>query len=72
VASIKQVTELPVLVGFGISGPDQARDAAKVSDGVIVGSAIVKLIEQNPDPAQRKKKLAKFVGSIKQALADLN
>jgi tryptophan synthase alpha chain len=72
VALIKQVTELPVLVGFGISGPDQARDAAKVSDGVIVGSAIVKLIEQNPDPAQREKKLAKFVGSIKQALADLN
>lgn len=72
VASIKQVTELPVLVGFGISGPDQARDAAKVSDGVIVGSAVMKLVEQNPDPAQREKKLAKFVGSIKQALADLN
>jgi hypothetical protein len=32
----------------------------------------MKLVEQNPDPAQREKKLAKFVGSIKQALADLN
>ena len=72
VASIKHVAKIPVLVGFGISGPDQARDAAKVSDGVIVGSAIVRLIEQNPDPVQRGKKLAEFVTSVKQAISDLN
>ena len=72
VTSIKQVANIPVLVGFGISGPDQARYAAQVSDGVIVGSAIVKLIEQNPDPTQRDSKLAEFVTSVKQAISDLN
>ena len=61
-----------MLVGFGISNPDQARDAAEVSDGVIVGSAIVKLIEQNSDPVQRNRKLAEFVSSVKQAISDLN
>ena len=72
VASIKLIADIPVLVGFGISNPDQARDAAEVSDGVIVGSAIVKLIEQNSDPVQRNRKLAEFVSSVKQAISDLN
>ena len=72
VTFIKQASNIPVLVGFGIAGPDQARDAAKVSDGVIVGSAIVKLIEQNPDPAQRNIRLAEFIASIKLAISDLN
>ena len=72
VNSIKHSVNIPVLVGFGISGPNQARDAAKVSDGIIIGSAIVKLIEQNPDPTQRDKKLSEFVTSVKQAISDLN
>ena len=72
VASIKHVANIPVLVGFGISDSDQARGAAKVSDGIVIGSAIVKLIEQNPDPAQRDKRLAEFVTSVKQAISDLN
>ena len=72
VGSIKRAANIPVLVGFGISGPDQARDAAEASDGVIVGSAIVKLIEENPDPAQRDKKLAEFVTSLKQAISEIN
>ena len=37
----------PVCVGFGISTPGQAKEVAKISDGVIVGSAIVKIIETN-------------------------
>lgn len=72
VSSIKHVANIPVLVGFGISGPDQAHDAAEVSDGVIVGSAIVKLIEQNPDPAQRDKKLSDFITLVKQAISNFN
>jgi tryptophan synthase alpha subunit len=47
-----------------------AREATKFSDGVIVGSAVVKLIESNPDPIQRNKKLAEFISSIKQAISD--
>ena len=46
VAAAREVTDTPIAVGFGISTPQQARDMAAVSDGAIVGSAIVKLIAQ--------------------------
>jgi tryptophan synthase alpha chain len=44
VRSIKSMTAKPVAVGFGVSTPEQAREVARSADGVIVGSAIVKLI----------------------------
>ncbi len=43
---IRQNTDVPCAVGFGISTPEQAKKMAAVADGVIVGSAIVKLVEQ--------------------------
>ena len=43
---VRQVTDVPCAVGFGISTPEQAEYMASVSDGAIVGSAIVRLIEQ--------------------------
>ena len=49
VSSIKAHTEVPVCVGFGITTPDQAAMVAAAADGVIVGSAIVKQIQLNPD-----------------------
>ncbi|VAX31109.1 Tryptophan synthase alpha chain [hydrothermal vent metagenome] len=70
VQAIKKVAELPVLVGFGISGPDQAQKAAAVSDGVIVGSAIVRLIEQNSNSADMEAKVGDFVASVKQAISN--
>ena len=68
VGEIKNSVSLPVLVGFGISGPEQAAEAAKVSDGVILGSAIVKLIETNSNPVERDRKLGEFITSIKKAI----
>jgi tryptophan synthase alpha chain len=47
VGQIKAATSTPVCVGFGISNPEQARTVAGMADGVVVGSAIVKLIEQH-------------------------
>ena len=44
VARIKSQTDLPVIVGFGISTPENARDIASIADGCVVGSAIVKEI----------------------------
>lgn len=44
IGDIKKVTDIPVGVGFGISTPQQAKDFAVIADGVIVGSAIVKII----------------------------
>lgn len=47
VAKVKEVTDVPVAVGFGISTPEQAKEMSKKADGVIVGSAIVKIIEKH-------------------------
>ena len=51
VATIKSISNLPVGVGFGIKDADTASAVSKVSDGSIVGSAIVKIIENNVDDA---------------------
>jgi tryptophan synthase alpha chain len=60
VAAIKQHTDVPVCVGFGISNPEQAALVAKSADGIIVGSAIVKRIEENlSNPAQAVRDFAK-------------
>ncbi|MDO5672911.1 MAG: tryptophan synthase subunit alpha [Actinomycetaceae bacterium] len=44
---VRAATDTPVAIGFGISTPEQARDMAAVSDGVIVGSAIVRIIAEH-------------------------
>lgn len=47
VRSVKSVKNIPCAIGFGISTPEQARAMAEISDGVIVGSAIVRIIERH-------------------------
>ncbi len=55
VKRVRRQIKLPVAVGFGISTPDHVADVAKIADGVVVGSALVRLIEENgerPELAQ--------------------
>ena len=63
---IRENTDIPCAIGFGISTPQQAHDMAAVADGAIVGSAIIKIIEKN------NKNSADYVGeyvrSMKKAL----
>ena len=47
---VRQNTEIPCAIGFGISTPEQARKMAAVSDGAIVGSAIIKMVGDHQDP----------------------
>ena len=73
VARIKGQTELPVAVGFGVNTPDQARAIADGADGVVVGSALVKIIENALDdagkPAQGTvEKVTKLVRSLADGL----
>jgi len=49
VAWLKTKTDVPVLVGFGISAPEQVRAVAAVADGAIVGSALVRLVAESAD-----------------------
>jgi len=51
VARLRGVTSLPICVGFGISTPDQAALVGEMADGVVVGSAVVKLAEASVDAA---------------------
>lgn len=51
VARIKAATDLPIIVGFGIRTPENARDIASVADGAVVGSAIVGEIANGKSPA---------------------
>lgn len=66
ISSIREVTDIPAAVGFGISTPEQAEKMAAVSDGAIVGSAIVKLIEKYGDRAE--KPITEYVKTIKEAV----
>lgn len=49
VGRLKALTDTPVALGFGISTPEQVRAAAEVADGVVVGSAIVRFLEEDPE-----------------------
>ena len=63
VKEIREVTDVPCAVGFGISTPDQARQMAALSDGAIVGSAIVKIIAEKG--GQAGEALAEYVSKMK-------
>jgi tryptophan synthase alpha chain len=63
-ARVKKVTDLPVLLGFGISSPEQAAEAATVADGVVVGAAVMRRILDGAGPAE----IAAFVASLRTAL----
>lgn len=69
VLQIKSFSPLPVVVGFGISTPEQAVDIARFADGVVVGSAFVKLMDSVPRE-ELVKVVFDFASSIKRAMVN--
>lgn len=69
VKSIKEVTDVPAAIGFGISTPEQARKMAAVADGAIVGSAMVRIVAAEGKNAP--KTLEEYVKSMKQAVDEV-
>ena len=68
VARVRRLTRRPVAVGFGISTPAQAAAVGRVADGVVVGSALVRLAEEHrPEEAERR--IERLAGSIARGLA---
>ena len=63
---VRKNTDIPCAIGFGISTPEQARSMAEYSDGVIVGSAIVKLLEKYGKAAPDY--IGDYVKSMKKAI----
>jgi tryptophan synthase alpha chain len=62
ISNIRQHTDKPVAVGFGISTPGDASAVASISDGVIVGSAIVKMLHDTPD------ELKSYLAGLREAI----
>ena len=66
---VRSVVSVPVAAGFGISTPEQAASVAAISDGVVVGSAIVKLFQQFSG-TELEVELKSFIGSLKRAMTE--
>jgi tryptophan synthase alpha chain len=65
VATLREVTSLPICVGFGISHPDQAAAVGRIADGVVVGSAVVRAADRDVHAA------LSLVRSMRASLDDL-
>ena len=63
---MRENTDIPCAIGFGISTPEQAKKMANLSDGTIVGSAIVKLLAQHGKDAPEH--IGAYVKEMKDAL----
>lgn len=61
-------SQIPAVIGFGISGPEAVKELKGYCDGVIVGSAIVKLIGSSQTPTEATQKVSAFTKSLKEAL----
>jgi len=66
VADIRRVTNIPVAIGFGISTPNQAATYSTVADGVIVGSALVRIVGTHG--AEAKRPLHEFIRAMKEKM----
>jgi tryptophan synthase alpha chain len=73
IGKLKSITDVPVCVGFGVSKPEHAIELAKAgADGVIIGSRVVKIIEDNlNDKKSIAAKVKAFVNEFKEALSKI-
>jgi len=68
VRALRLVTTKPICVGFGVSTPEHVAAVARIADGVAVGSAIVRTIEQHAGTAALVDKVGDFIATLKQPL----
>ena len=69
VSWLREQTELPICIGFGISDPETAATLAPVADGLIVGSAIVRRVAETTNPADAVTAVASFVSELRQSIS---
>ena len=68
VDKIRKITSLPVAVGFGISKPSQAKEISLFAEGVVIGSAVVRLIDENKNKRDLVRIVSDYVRGIKKEL----
>ena len=64
-ATVRKHTDRPLAIGFGISTPEHAREAAKLADGIIVGSAIINVMEQCDNESEMIREVGSFIASLR-------
>ena len=71
IEKIRLYSDIPLAIGFGISNPKQAKEATRYADAVIVGSAIIKLIEDyRGDLSKTLSQVDNFIKSLKEAIIE--
>ncbi|MBI3268678.1 MAG: tryptophan synthase subunit alpha [Planctomycetes bacterium] len=68
VARARRVTELPLCVGFGVAGPEQAARIGRIADGVVIGSALVKLLREADGVPQGAARVQRLLCALRRAL----
>jgi tryptophan synthase alpha chain len=62
---VREITSIPLAVGFGVSTPEQAARLGQLVDGVIVGSALIEVVRQAEQPLQA---VSKFIHELQAAM----
>lgn len=65
-ARLKRVSKIPVVAGFGVTGPEQARELSKKADGIVIGSQAIRVIGEAKSSAAAE--LGKFVKSVRKGM----
>jgi len=68
VGRVRRGSDLPLYVGFGVSDREQAERVTRRADGVIIGSALIRIIQSAPDPGAAVARVERFLGEIARAL----
>jgi tryptophan synthase alpha chain len=68
VRALRLLTTKPICVGFGIGRPEQVAAVGRLADGAIVGSAIVRLVEQHASSPELLRRVGDFIASLKEPL----
>ena len=65
---VRKQADVPCLAGFGVSTPEQAQEMAEACDGVIVGSALLRVLEACAEPREMEERARRFAASFRKAL----
>ncbi|MBP1710226.1 MAG: tryptophan synthase alpha chain [Deltaproteobacteria bacterium] len=68
IGKIRKLTKMPIAVGFGISNAEQAKEIGAIADGIVIGSAVVKLINENRNSDDLTEIVCKYIKNIKKPL----
>ncbi|WP_125760718.1 tryptophan synthase subunit alpha [Companilactobacillus hulinensis] len=61
IEEIRKTTDVPIAIGFGIHSAQQARDLSELADGIIIGSAVVEIVDKSKDLAQYSKEISQAI-----------